>query len=305
MIAFLFPGQGSQRPGLLKYCVDVLQAGDLFLEASEILGIDVLLDDDAEALENTEVVQRNIFLAGVASARLLAKHDLAPQIVAGHSVGAFAAATVAEVVSFGDALKVVSVRGHAMATALGSGNGMGAVLGLVERDVRTIVGEVQPRYVVDIAGINAADQIVVSGSLAGVKTVLEIASTRGARNVRLLSVPTASHTPQLTGVRDRVREAFASIEIRSPRVPVAGNIDGRALFNGADVVNDLIEGVAKPVRWYDAMQMLYERGTTCFVESFPGDTLTALVEDAFPESKAVSLGRNGLTSTVLVAKKYG
>ena len=305
MIAFLLPGQGSQRPGLLKDCVDALGARDLFQHASELLGIDVLRNDDARALEDTEVIQRNVFLAGVAAARSLEGRDVFPCIIAGHSIGAFAAAAVAGVFSFDDALEMVTVRGRAMATSVGSGNGMGAVLGLLERDVRAIVGEVQGNDTVDIAGINAIDQVVVSGTLSGVNSVLAIASLRGARNVRLLSVPTASHTVQLIGVRDRLYDAFSSIAIRTPRVPVAGNVDGRALFNARDVVNDLIEGVAKPVRWFDAMQMLYERGTTCFVESFLSDTLTTIAETAFPEVTAVSLGRSGLEATSLLARKYG
>jgi malonate decarboxylase epsilon subunit len=304
MIAFLFPGQGSQRPGLLSETAAAFDAYELFKSASAVLGFDVLRDDDERALKRTEIVQRNIFLAGVAGARALERAGIRAQAVAGHSIGAFAAATTAGVISFDDALTLVDRRGRAMARAFGPGYAMAAICGLGEREVATIAGSLVAPDAAYVAGVNAPDQVVISGSERSVEESLEIARARGARTACRLEIDVPSHTPLMNGVRAELEQAFATVALHRSAIAIAANVDGRALFDQHDVARDLIDGVALPVRWYDATQMLFERGVDCFIEAFLGETLTALAESAFPEACTMSLGRVSLGSAIARARRH-
>jgi malonate decarboxylase epsilon subunit len=302
VIAFLLPGQGSQRSGLLEECARSFDADDLFASASRILGFDVMREDDDSALQRSAVVQRNLFLAGVAGARALERAGVRAEAVAGHSIGAFAAATIAGVLSFASALELVDVRGKAMARAFESGYAMGAILGVTERDAAAICALPALRDAVYVAVVNARDQIVISGTTDAVGRALAMARERGARDVRLLRVDVPSHTPFMLAVRDELAAAFATVELHRAAIPLAANVDGRALFTGDDVARDLIESVAKTVRWFDATQMLHERGVTCFIETFPGDTLRALAATAFPEDTAISLERTTIASATYLVR---
>ena len=208
MIALLLPGQGSQRSGLLKESGRLFDAEDLFASASDILGFDVMREDDESALQQTAVVQRNVFLAGVAGARALERAGVRAEAIAGHSIGAYTAATIAGVLSFEDALRLVDVRGKAMAEVFVLGYGMGAILGATEREVTAITALAEIRDAVHVAVVNARDQIVVSGTAHAVGRALAIARERGARDVRLLRVDVPSHTPFMLPVRDALASAF-------------------------------------------------------------------------------------------------
>ena len=302
MIAFLLPGQGSQRSGLLEESAKLFDAQDLFASASDILGFDVMGEDDESALQQTAVVQRNVFLAGVAGAQALERAGVHADAIAGHSIGAFAAAAIAGVLSFEDALKLVDFRGRSMARAFGPGYSMGAILGATEREVTAIAALPEIRDAAYVAVVNARDQIVVSGTARAVDLTLEIARARGARDVRRLRVDVPSHTPFMIPVRDELASAFAKVEVRRAAIPLAANIDGRALFAAEDIERDLVESVAKTVRWLDATQMLHERGVRCFIETFPGGTLRGLVEAAMPEATAISLERTTVASATYLAR---
>jgi malonate decarboxylase epsilon subunit len=304
VIAFLFPGQGSQRSHLLADSARAFDAYDLFAEASDIVGFDVMLYDDDVALQRAEVVQRNIFLAGIAGARALERGGVNAAVVAGHSVGAFAAATVAGVLDLAEALRLVEVRAKAMARSFALGYAMGAVLGATERDVSAITALDELRSLVYVAVVNAADQIVVAGTANAVDRALEIAKERGARDVRVIRVTVPSHTPFMAPVRSALAAAFEGVHLRPSLVPVSANVDGRALVRGDEIANDLVESVARTVRWLDVTQTLLERGVDCFVEAFLGDTLTRLAEETFPETLALSLGRMPVPSALTLASKY-
>jgi malonate decarboxylase epsilon subunit len=304
VIAFVFPGQGSQRPGLLADSAAMFDAHELFASASDLLGFDVMREDDESALQHTDVVQRNIYLAGVAGARALERSGVLPAAAAGHSVGAIAAATVAGVLTFADGLALVEMRGKAMARGFGPGYAMGAILGAAERDVLAITLLPEIRDAAYVAVVNAPDQVVVAGTHAGVELALRVARERGARDVRVLRVDVPSHTPFMFRVRDELATAIATFDLYPAKIPLSANIDGRTLFGKADIERDLVESVAKPVRWFDATQVLHERGVDCFVETFLGDTLTRLAETAFPEIVAISLERTSLASAGSLARRY-
>jgi len=302
MVALLCPGQGSQRPGSLRSAATLPHGAALLNQASELLHVDVLTEDDEPALTRTEVVQRNIFLASVISARALEDAGMRIGAVAGHSIGAYAAAVCARALAFPDALKLVDLRGRSMAAAFESGYAMGAVSGLDERAVEAIVGDTRDVF---IAAENALDQITVAGTIAGVKAALATAQALGARTARRLEISVPSHTPLMNPIRDLLRDAVSRIEFHRPVVPFAANSDGRAKLEGSEVAADLAESVALPVRWFDAMQMFCERGVRVFVEAMPGDTLATLAAAAFPELTAISVERSGITRAAERARKSG
>jgi malonate decarboxylase epsilon subunit len=300
LIAVLFPGQGSLQPGALRAAALLPRADELFAQASEILGRDVMLDDDAVAIARTDVAQRNVFLASIASLGALDLAGIRIGAVAGHSIGAYAAAVAAGVLRFGDAVRLVDLRGRTMARLFPSGYAMGVVSGLTERGIAQIIADVggDAAY---ISGVNARDQITVAGRAAAIDSVLADAGLKGARIARRLDVSVPSHTPYMLEVRDTLQAALGRLQLRKPLVPYASNCDGRACLDAASVADDLSESVARPVRWADATEMLSERGARTFVEALPGDTLTALAEAAFPNTVAISVARLGVPEAAAVA----
>ena len=303
VIAFLFPGQGSQRPKLLADSSLAFDAREIFDRASEHLGIDVMLEDDESALRHPEIVQRNVFLAGFAGGFALRRAGIEPDAFAGHSVGAVVAATLAGVFTFADALDFVGLRGRAMGR-IGPGYGMGAIVGVSQRTVRSMIDSFELRDAVYVAAVNAPDQTVIAGADGAVDRVLELARQGGAPRASRLDVMVPSHTPLMGYVRTELGDVLRRLELGRPEKMLASNVDGGALFSKADVARDLADGVAAPVRWHDATQMLYERGVRCFVECYLGDVLTNLIEAAFKDSIAISLQRVGVVSAVTLARRY-
>ena len=198
---------------------------------------------------------------------------------------------LARALEFGEALKLVDLRGRAMAAAFESGFTMGAVTGLDEPTVSAIVRAAEGAF---ISAENAPDQITVAGTIASVERALAEARSRGARTARRLDVSVPSHTPWMNPVRDILRSAMAGIPFGRPVVPYAANCDGRAKFEGAEIAADLADSVALPVRWSDATQMLYERGVRTFIETLPGDALAGLAQAAFPDATALSVEVSGV-----------
>jgi malonate decarboxylase epsilon subunit len=243
LIAVLFPGQGSLQPGALRAAALLPRADELFAQASEILGRDVMLDDDAVAIARTDVAQRNVFLASIASLGALDLAGIRIGAVAGHSIGAYAAAVAAGVLRFGDAVRLVDLRGRTMARLFPSGYAMGVVSGLTERGIAQIIADVggDAAY---ISGVNARDQITVAGRAAAIDSVLADAGLKGARIARRLDVSVPSHTPYMLEVRDTLQAALGRLQLRKPLVPYASNCDGRACLDAASVADDLSESVA-------------------------------------------------------------
>jgi len=248
-IAFLFPGQGSQSEGFLHRLPEHAAVAQTLEEAHGLLGRSVLELDSASALRSTIAVQLSLYTAGVAVARALIAEGIRPQGVAGLSVGAFAAAVICGSVRFQDGWKLVKQRAEAMENLYPSGYGLGAIVGLRERDVRELVErDNTPESPVFMGNINAPFQIVIAGSVAGMEKVIAAAKKRYARKAELLNVSVPSHCALLSSV---ARE--------------------------------------HPVRWHDATCVLEELGTDLFLEMPPGHVLTSLARDAFPDKKSIAV----------------
>jgi malonate decarboxylase epsilon subunit len=301
VIAVLFPGQGSQRPGMLRDLASLPGGAATVEEACTVLQRDLYADDGEFVMESTAAAQRVLLVTGVASMRALGSMGLDVAAVAGHSVGAFAAAVACDALDFADALRLVDARGEAMAKAFSRGYGMAAVGGLDESEVSEIVGAAfRPEAPVYAATVNAPDQILVAGSCEGIARALEFARERGART-QWLPVNVPAHTVLMAPVAEELGRLFDGLDVSGTRAYYATNASGRTVRDGARIRNDLIESVARPVRWADATTALYERGVRLFIEARPGTVLSDLAARAFPEARAIALETATLAAVATLA----
>jgi malonate decarboxylase epsilon subunit len=304
-VALLFPGQGSQRAGMLQSLPDSPAAAQAYSEARDVLRSfdDVPSQlDTSEALASTTNSQLALLIAGVVTARALVDdHALRVDSVAGHSVGAFSAAVLAGVLSLGDALRVVRVRGACMERACAGGAwSMAALSGLnlasTRRLLDTVATDADPLW---IANINAADQIVVSGTRTALDTLRRHAPGAGARDLKVLDVTIASHCPLQAGTAQAVAHALAGTEHGEQRRSYFTNTTGRRVLRAPEkVIDDLAQAVQQPVRWYDAVRLMPELGITATIQVPPGHVLTAIVTRENPSMTNVAVDDTGLTTAV-------
>jgi malonate decarboxylase epsilon subunit len=285
--AFLFPGQGAQRPGMLHELVDDPAVQLALGEISDVLRSDVRLLDSPEALNSTVSVQLALLASGVATARALQRQGVTCCAVAGLSVGAFSAAVAIEAITLKDAVILVRSRAEKMEQLYPVGYGMAAIVGLNERQVTAFVDSVHTATApVFVGNINAPRQIVIAGSIEGMQKVLEKACRHGARKAELLRVSVPSHCPLLSSVADSLRLQLNSMQLKAPKCPYIANVNARAVRSASAVATDLADNIAHGVRWHDATTVAEELGCNLFLEMPPGHTLTDLAQESIPDVTA-------------------
>ena len=289
MIAFLFPGQGSQAVGMGKAFHDASAAArTVFDEANAALGFDlrrVMFEGPESELALTANTQPAVLTASVAAAAACAERGLKPALVAGHSLGEYSALVVAGAMPLRDAVVVVRKRGEFMQEAVPVGTGaMAAIMGLALDAVEAVVRDAAQGQVVEVANVNSAQQIVIAGDKPAVERAVAVASERGGRKSVLLPVSAPFHCSLMKPAAERLAAALAGAAVGDPTIPVVRNVDGGVTRTASDVVPFLLRQVASPVRWTACVQRLAAEGATAFVEVGPGRVLTALtkriVEDA-------------------------
>jgi [acyl-carrier-protein] S-malonyltransferase len=279
MLTFVFPGQGSQQPGMGAAFADD-PAWSVVEQASDATGRDVahlLLDADAEELVETRNAQLGTFVHSMVVLEALRSRGLEPGAVAGHSLGELSALCAAGVLGFDDALRLVAERGEAMQVCCTQQKGtMAAVLGLDEPQVDEVCSSVDGD--VWVANINAPGQVVVAGDPAAIDAAAVIAKEAGAKRVMPLDVSGAFHTPFMAPAGERLAAAIADTSFRDAAVPVAANVDG-AVHRSADDWPGLLERqLTSPVRWTACVQSLLGAGADTFVEVGPGAVLTGTIK---------------------------
>src|SRR3954449_8466746 len=290
MLAFTFPGQGSQRPGMGRPWAEH-ESWELVGEASEIAGRDLgalLLDADAEELRDTRNAQLTTFVSSLMVVDAVERLGIEPAYCAGHSLGEYTALVATGALSFDEGVRLVAERADAMHDAGVENPGtMAAVLGLdddkVEVACRLADGEVW------VANFNAPGQVVIAGSAEGVTHATEHARQLGAKKVMPLPVAGAFHTPYMTPARDRLRKAIAEAAPRDTEVPVVSNVDGLPHDHGTEWTSLLSAQLSSPVRWKHCLLALAGAGTTDFAELGPGGVLTGMAKRTVTGARAVSL----------------
>ena len=282
---FQFPGQGAQRPGMLHALPEDAEVQRTLDEATTVLGADPLELDSVQALEHTRAVQLCLLIAGVASARWLLSRGPAPQLVAGLSIGAYAAAVVAEVLDFSDALRLVARRGELMQAAYPSGYGMLAVLGLSRGAVERLVADHhRPEAPLYLANANAEQQYVVAGSDAGLAVLADAARAEGAAAAKRLAMSVPSHCPLLAEAAQALDLAFADVAVRAPRLAYLSGTSARRLVRAEQVRDDLAFNMARSIEWHATLEAARERGVRLAIELAPGSILTQLARRVLPAS---------------------
>ncbi|ALZ84885.1 malonate decarboxylase subunit epsilon [Pseudomonas oryzihabitans] len=280
---FQFPGQGAQRPGLLHALPVDPEVRRTLEEAAKVLEADPLSLDTAHALEHTRAVQLCLLIAGVATARLLLNRGPAPQLVAGLSIGAYAAAVVAEALDFADALRLVARRGELMQTAYPKGYGMLAILGLDRATVEGLVADHhRPEAPIYLANANAEQQYVVAGNDAGLAVLSEAARTQGAAAAKRLAMSVPSHCPLLAEAAQTLNQAFAEVELRAPRLAYLSGTSARRLVRAEQLRDDLAFNMARPIEWHATLEAARERGVRLAIELAPGSVLSQLARRVLP-----------------------
>ena len=294
----VFPGQGAQQPGMLQRL-----PRETVLEASAVLGEDVLLLDSVQALKSTRAVQLCLLIAAVTASRQLAT---APDYVAGLSIGAYSAAVVAGALSFADALHLVSLRGELMQQAYPAGYGMTAIIGLDLARLETLVAQVHgadsPVY---LANINADNQVVIAGSDDAMQAVAVLAKAHGAGLARRLAVSVPSHCPLLDRPAATLAEAFAKVQLNAPKTSYLSGSRARPIIDTEALRDDLAFNMCRVVDWRGTVQSAYERGVRLQIEMPPGAVLTGLGKRVFEQGTVIAFEGARLDTLQLLMHEEG
>lgn len=280
--AFVFPGQGSQFPGMGKdHYENSAFAKRLFEQANEIVGFrisDIMFNGTEEDLKQTRVTQPAIFLHSVIAFKSI--DNARPEMVAGHSLGEFSALVANGVLSFEDGLKLVSVRAQAMQKACESSpSTMAAVLGLDDAKVEEICALVQEETdeVVVPANYNCPGQLVISGSIKGIEVAIERLKAAGAKRALVLPVSGAFHSPLMEPAKAELSKAIEAITFYHPNCPVYQNVVAKAVGNKEDIKQNLIDQLTSAVKWTQSIKTMITDGGDHFTECGPGKVLQGLI----------------------------
>jgi [acyl-carrier-protein] S-malonyltransferase len=279
--AFLFPGQGSQYIGMAEDLFqNSVEAKEMIKTADDALGVNlsyIMFNGPEDQLRQTEFTQPAIFLHSVILASLI--RTLHPEAAAGHSLGEYSALVCAGSIQFYDAVKLVRVRGKAMQQAGEMNKGtMAAVIGIEPQVVDECCKEAAAAGIVQCANLNSPGQVVISGSVTGVKKAMEICKSKGAKLVKELVVSGAFHSPLMDTAKEILKGALDNTNIYNARIPVYANVSAKPVLIKEEIKNSLYEQVTSPVRWEETINNMINDGIDEFYEIGPGKVLQGLVK---------------------------
>lgn len=290
MKAYIFPGQGSQFPGMGKELFETYSlAKKIFSEADELLGFslsEIMFNGSEDELKQTKVTQPAIYLHSILIAKL--GLNFKPDMVAGHSLGEFSALVAAGGLSWQDGLSLVSKRALAMQKACEiEPSTMAAVLGLSDEQIEKVCAAFNGEVVA--ANFNCPGQVVISGSIKGIELVSEKLKEAGAKRVLPLPVGGAFHSPFMEPARLELAAAIESAKINSPICPIFQNVNAKASQNENEIKANLIAQLTAPVRWTQSIEAMVSAGASDFVECGPGKVLQGLVRKINTEAMVSSM----------------
>jgi len=281
-LAFIFPGQASQYPGMGKDLHDKFAAARaVFAEADRALGFAIsklCFEGSEEELKKTEITQPAILTVSVAACRVLEENGVKPECVAGHSLGEYSAIVAAGGLPFAEAVKLVHSRGQYMQEAVPEGVGaMAAILGLPAARVLELCGQAAEGEVCSPANLNSPEQTVISGHAAAVKRAVELATASGAKRAVVLPVSAPFHCGLMLPAQKRLEAELAAAAFADLRCPLVNNVDADEITAAEEARAGLVRQVSGAVRWEQCSREMVEMGVSTFVEVGPGRVLSGLL----------------------------
>jgi [acyl-carrier-protein] S-malonyltransferase len=292
--AFLFPGQGSQYIGMAKDLFEKsVEAKEMIKTADDALGVNlsyIMFNGPEDQLKQTEYTQPAIFLHSVILASLI--RTLQPEASAGHSLGEYSALVSANAIQFYDAIKLVRARGKAMQQAgIDNPGTLAAIVGLEPHKVIELCKEASAVGIVQCANFNSPGQIVISGSIKGVRKAMELCKVNGAKLVKELVVSGAFHSPLMQSAKDTLLDVLVFTPFYDARFPVYANVTAKPVIKKDEIKNLLHEQVTSPVRWEETIRNMIADGFDEFYEIGPGKVLQGLVKRINPDVKLFGIDK--------------
>jgi [acyl-carrier-protein] S-malonyltransferase len=303
-VAFVFPGQASQYPGMGKELAEKYPAAkSVFDEADNALGFSIsklCFEGKEEGLKLTANTQPAILTCSVAVSRVLAERGLEPDFVAGHSLGEYSALVCAGSLEFADAVRLVRKRGTYMQDAVPHGVGaMAAIMGLSHAVVADVCKRAADGEVCAPANLNSPEQTVISGHAGAVKRAVELASQAGAKRAVILPVSAPFHSALMAPMQEKFEQDLRGAEFSDLRVPLVTNVDADTLTKGSEAREALVRQVSMPVRWEESVRLLIDESVNTFVEVGPGRVLTGLLRQIERSAGALNVeDEKSLAATV-------
>lgn len=292
--AFVFPGQGSQAPGMGRDVAEAfVEARDVFDAVDAALEVSIsriCFEGSTDDLKLTKNTQPAILTVSAAIEAVIRKHLPPPHVVAGHSLGEYNAVVAAGGIDLAAAARLVRARGSFMQDAVAVGEGaMAALIGRTLEEVDSICAVAAEGEVVSPANINAPGQIVIAGAKGAVERAIEIAKSRGVRRALMLPVSAPFHCTLMKPAEEKMHPLIEEAGFRDLDVPLVSNVDARDVRTAAQVRDGLVRQIVSPVRWVDSVRRMKEMGVSRFVEIGPGNVLVGLIKRIDPEVETISV----------------
>jgi len=282
--SIIFPGQGSQAVGMMsKLAEQHSLVKDLFVEASDVLGVDLwsmTQEGPLDALSQTENTQPALLTAGVAAWKVWQSlGGTSPSMMAGHSLGEYTALVSAGALSFADGVALVRDRGRYMQEAVPAGEGgMAAIIGLEDQVVIDVCAATAQDDVLQAVNFNAPGQVVIAGSAAAIERATVSMKEAGAKRALPLPVSIPAHSSLMTPASERLAARIASIDVSMPEIPVLHNCNVEVAKSAQEVAANLVTQLDSPVRWVESINLMHGQGVERFIESGPGKVLGGMVK---------------------------
>jgi [acyl-carrier-protein] S-malonyltransferase len=292
--AFLFPGQGSQYVGMAKDLFEKsVEAKEMIKTADDILGLHlsyIMFNGPEDELKQTEYTQPAIFLHSVILSSIIRTIDV--DVAAGHSLGEYSAYVASGAIQFHEAVKLVRARGVAMQEAGNQNKGtMAAIIGLEPEQVESFCAEASSAGIVQCANFNSPGQIVISGSVDGVRKAMELCKSAGAKMVKELVVSAAFHSPLMDPAKEKLNSALDNTNFYTPKFSVYTNVTARPVEGTLEIKKKLFEQITAPVRWEETIKNMIDDGIEEFYEIGPGNVLQGLLKRINPDVKRFGIDK--------------